>query len=310
MQPNCQQISINLSEIQKLKADFDAALKNGQEDSDTTTSLNIFGQADAIQRELEIRMPIFREQLVPREFRQLIEKEEKTLSQFFSPDKLVWVPKLPKSITLELFRFWESIGFELHYLPQAGMTQEKTFPGWTEKLHKWFYEQIQEKDIAADSATLKGEWVLVDGRSKPAYQNGDQMYSNDPLAPILAKLRKKQSLFRDSAIQDYKHKGSRFNISYDELQSVPVKIALAKLLRTTPENLSLPRAIEWNFLGNAHHPEWGTTNTWELFQDKHINGDCLNGGDFDYGGFSNVFVHSPSDHLDNQGFRLMVRFPK
>ncbi|TAK95416.1 hypothetical protein EPO05_04320 [Patescibacteria group bacterium] len=309
MQPNCSQITSALTEIQKLKVFFDALLVKGQTAPNTNTSLSLLNQAEAIQRELEIRLSNFREQIIPLEFRQLIAKEQTTLSQFFGQS--VDVPESPKAVTRELFKFWESIGFELHYLPQAEMTLDKNFPGWLKKPGKWFYDQIQGNNIAKDSATLKGEWVLVDGRPKPTYQNGDQMYANDPLSPILTKLRKKKSLLKSERdIEDYRHKGSRFNVSNDELQSAPVKTALAELLRTTPGDLSLPRAIEWNVLGNLHHPEWGDTTTWEWFQDERKGGGRLSGGRSDVGGLSVVSSNSSGYRDGYLGFRPLVRFSK
>jgi hypothetical protein len=70
----------------------------------------------------------------------------------------------------------------------------------------------------------------------------------------------------------------------------------------------LPRAIEWNYLGNAFHPEWGDTNTWEWFDDSYQNGTRrLRGGDSEYGGLSDVDWGVPARRRDGLGFRLLVR---
>ncbi|TAK94854.1 hypothetical protein EPO05_05765 [Patescibacteria group bacterium] len=284
---NCQQINIAINDIRKLKADFDAALETGKLD-----------RSKAIQAELENKISILQEQLVSEPIRR---RESEKLSVFFGKD--VDVPPIPKPITYEQFKYWEQMGFELHYLPAEEMTQDKNFPGWIKKPDQWFYDEIKEGNIVADATTLKGEWVLIDGRPKPDYRNGDGMYANDPLKSTLVNLR------RVGAISGYKHPSSRLNVTHNELQSESLKIAFARVLHTLPEKLSLLRFIEWNFIGNVHHPEWGNNDLGEWFQDNYASIHFrLGGGGSAGGGLSYARHSSPDLPIDELGFRLLIRF--
>jgi len=147
--------------------------------------------------------------------------------------------------------------------------------------------------------------MLIDGREKPQYQDGKQTYENDILAETLEDLRKKK------VITDFEVKGSRFNISWDELHKPEVKKAIAEALDVPEESLRLPRAIEWNYLGNAYHPKWGETNTWEWFEDSYQKGTGrLGGGNSGGGGLSSVLWGDPSGRSDSLGFRPQVVFSR
>ncbi len=129
------------------------------------------------------------------------------------------------------------------------------------------------------------------------------MYENDPLASILADLRKRK------IIQDFQVKNSRFNVSHNELHKPEVKEAIAEALGVKPENIRLPRVIEWNYIGNAFHNEWGNTNTWEWFEDDYMNGQRrLYGGLSENGGLSSVNWFGPDYRHGNLGFRPLVVF--
>jgi hypothetical protein len=131
------------------------------------------------------------------------------------------------------------------------------------------------------------------------------MYKEDILAPVLEDLRKRK------IVTDFEVKGSRFRISWDELQKPEVKEAIAAAMDVSPESLRLPRAIEWNFLGNAYHPEWGETNTWEWFDDSYQKGQGrLYGGYSEFGGLSNVYWDDPGVRRVDLGFRLQVVFSR
>ena len=232
-------------------------------------------------------------------FNDLIAKETESLKQFFGLN--MEVPDLPEEITPERYQEWKEQGFELHYLPEIDMTQDKKYPGWQKKPDKLF-EYIKNNKVAKDATRLKPGWVLIDERAKPGYDNGQQLYANDPFKEALEKLREGR------IIQDYPTKDSRFNISHDELQKPEVKQALAQVLKVNPKDILLPKAMEWNYLGNAYYKEWGETNTWEWFEDEYEGGNCLNGGHSDYGGLANVDYDSAGYRNDSLGFRSLVRF--
>ena len=237
------------------------------------------------------------------EFRELIEHEQESLNAFFGRE--IEVPSLPDEITPERYERWKEMGFELHYLPSEEMRKETDFPGWKKKPEDWFYGRLKENEIPADAAKLPDAWILTDARKKPAYNSGKQMYEDDILEPVLEDLRKRK------IITDFTVKNSRFNISYDELQKPEVKQAIALALDVPEESLRLPRAIEWNFMGNAYHPEWGETNTWEWFDDSYQKGQRrLYGGYSESGGLSNVDWNVPGGRHDSLGFRLQVVFSR
>jgi len=234
----------------------------------------------------------------------IIEPERRKLKEFFGQEILV--PPLPAEITPERLKKWQEQGFELHYFPDIEMKQDADFPLWKKKPMDWFYDEIKKGNIEQSAMRLPGCWVLMEARQKPAYDQGNQMYANDPFAKTLAELRKQ------GLIQQYepvKNPQSRFGISAEELENPQVKQALAKVLGVKPEQISCPRAIEFNFFGNAFHPELGDTTTWEWFSDLYDKGRRrLRGGHRAYGGLSDVNWGNPVGRGEDRGFRSLVRF--
>ena len=237
------------------------------------------------------------------EFQEVVEREAEKLHEFFGYD--VEIPSLPEEITPERYDRWKEMGLELHYLPPEEMKKEADFPGWKKKPEDWFYDRLKANEVPADAAKLPDAWILTDTREKPQYDNGKQTYNEDMLTPVLEDLRKRK------IITDFTVKGSRFNISWDELQKPEAKQAIAEAMDVPVESLRLPRAIEWNFLGNAYHPEWGETNTWEWFDDPYQKGQGrLGGGLSEFGGLSGVYWVDPGGRVDSLGFRLQVVFSR
>ena len=248
-------------------------------------------------------------------FQELIERERSSLREFFGKD--IDVPALPDSITAEQYERWKEMKFELHYLPDEEMSDNKKYPGWKKKPGKkyspnkeWGIEFLDEaaaskNGLSPDNLKLPGKWILVDTREKPAYQDGNQKYPDDAeLGAAIKELRDR------GVIQNFKHPDSRFNISWDEMHKPEVRAKLAELLGVDPEQVRLPRAAEWNFLGNAHYPKWGDTNTWERFEDSYQQGSRrLAGGDSDGGGLSDVGWAAPDGRDDRGGFRPLIAFP-
>jgi hypothetical protein len=247
------------------------------------------------------------------EFQEVMEREAEKLREFFGYD--VEIPAIPAEVTPERYERWKEMGFELHYLPDEELAEERDLPGWKKKPGKryapdqsWgieFFDEIKNGNLPKDSLKLPAAWVLADSREKPKYENGKQIYKEDALGTVLEELRKKK------VITDFTVKGSRFNISWDELNKPEVKQAIAEALDVPPEALRLPRAIEWNYMGNVYHPEWGGTNTWEWFDDSYQKGQRrLYGGGSERGGLSNVYWFDPGVRSDDLGFRLQVVFSR
>lgn len=289
----CLQMKKQYEELKRLREEFD--LIYGKMDKDN------IDQAMELKEEIKKIVKELKEKIVPEIFRDLIKIEKIKLKEFFGYD--IDVPKIPKEITIERLEKWQKQGLELHYLPDINMTEDKDFPGWSKgKRPENLYQYIKNGKVDKDATNLPGKWVLIDVRAKPQYDDGNQMYDNDILGPVIKELREK------GLIYDCKQKDSRAYISWDDLNKDEVKKAFAKVLDAKPENIRLPRAIEWNVLGNLHHGDWGKTNTWEWFEDKHGSGNRLFGGLSDYGGLMCVDSDSSGFGSDDLGFRPLVCF--
>ena len=196
--------------------------------------------------------------------------------------------------------------FEPHCLPPIHFEKNLKWPGKGVKPEDWYWEQIKAGRISKEAAKLQGLWFLVDGSQKPNHDSGRQLYENDPLGPTLARLRQEGKIAVPSS---YRHipDASRFAVSWDEVTQ-HVNPAVAELLGVEVSQVRLPRAIEFNVLGNLFHPEWGETTTWEWFEDVFGGGRRLHGGYSVYGGLADV-DHYWSDGRDDIGFRPLVVFP-
>ena len=231
----------------------------------------------------------------------LIKAEKAALQKYFK--QTIDVPPLPQEITKEKQEFWEKNQFALHYSPGIEIKETDDFPGQKKKLDSDVYKWIKEGKISPGTSKLPKGWILIDTRPKPPYDNGNQMYENDILAPVLTKLRD------EGHTQDWDgHESSRFKISNDELRKSEVKTAIAKALKVKDSQISLPQTALYNYLGNAFYPEWGETNSWEWFEEEFKGGRRLYGGYSVRGGLSLVDRYSSGDGGGRLGFRPLVSF--
>jgi len=96
-------------------------------------------------------------------------------------------------------------------------------------------------------------------------------------------------------------------LSWDQLHN-DILPEIAKKFGVSQSQIRLPKAIEFNVLGNMHHSEWGETNTWEWFEDSFEADSRLVGGRSDVGGLALVNHLSSASPYDNVGFRPLVVF--
>jgi hypothetical protein len=178
---------------------------------------------------------------------------------------------------------------EAHFLPEMKLDEKGNYPGWDKKPEEWFWRKITEGEVSEDATKLTGQWVLIDGIQKPNYTDGTQTYENDPLKEIL-------------------ELDSRFRLSWDELHST-ILPRIAKIFEVKDEAVRLPKEIEFNILGNMHHPEWGETSTFEWLDDKFKSGSRLIGGYSDGGGLSHVSYAPSGNRYAYVGFRPLIVFP-
>ena len=76
--------------------------------------------------------------------------------------------------------------------------KDDTHPGWNVKPEDWYWENITSGKIDADAPSLSGHWVIIDNTQKPDYDDGKQLYPEDP--------------FKSNLPDE-----SRFSLSWDEL---------------------------------------------------------------------------------------------
>lgn len=199
--------------------------------------------------------------------------------------------------------------FEAHFLPDVALEQNSQFPGWQIKPENWFWQNIKEGKILGDPAKLPGMWILIDGTPKPNYDRGLQMYPNDPHAPILSDLRGLGKITVPDHVRNVPE-ASRFGVSLEEIKAEVVPRVAEELLGIDAGRIRVPKEIEFNVIGNLHHPEWGQTNTWEWLHDNFGDDDRLIGGSSDYGGLAHVDDYWPGHHYGLLGFRLLAEFPQ
>jgi len=255
---------------------------------------------------------------------------------------------IPPEELLEVLEKSRLIGFNYEpvYLPPIAFFPTSVFPGLgiapqTSDLYKHrhatkpldvllkkdpvvevqYWELIREGKISPDAATLDGEWVLIEGIERPKYDNGKQRYSKYRLAEDIGKWRRTGKI----QIPEWNNgvpSESRFGISMDEIESVVIP-RVASRLGVDVGQVRLPRAIEFNVIGNMIHPEWGAVDTWEWFSDKCDDGCQLIGGyrDFEhmgvffgvvskYAGLGELEVNEAYSRDDNIGFRTIINFPQ
>lgn len=234
-------------------------------------------------------------------------REKSSWEAFFH--RFIEVPKPPK----ELLETWKRAAergfgtFEAHYLPVIQLSKYLNNRSWQAKPSDWFWQQIDKGLINRDADKLGGNWILIDRITKPDYDNGQQMYQGDPFEGVIAALRKEKKLKSNSLRST--PEGSRFGISWDNLTNI-VLPEFAEQLGVDKSKIRLPRAIEFNVLGNIFHPYWGLNKTSEWFQDEfgHEGFLRLVGGRFDLGGLRRVNYDASQNNSTYFGFRPLIEF--
>lgn len=214
--------------------------------------------------------------------------------------KEIDVPPLPAQATAEKIKAWEAKGLGLHFLPTIDLAKETDIPGWKQRPDtKAHLESIA---LPPEFMKIQGGWRLIDERDKPDYlEEGDQLYDHDVLGPVLAELRA-QNLVKPSHTPN-----SRFKVTPGELKSWDAQQAIAKAYGVKAEQLALPTAMEFSLLANMHHPEWGKSDTSEMFGDRYNGGqEYLFGGHSGHGGLTHIDRHPSSKHAAEVAFRFFA----
>ena len=214
----------------------------------------------------------------------------------------ILVDPLPPEFTDENLAKWAGFGLRLVFLPDAEITEDMDIPGWI-KLDKWFYDQIRNGKLGSDSAKLFSGWYLADITPGADYTDGTQVFPNDPLLPIIARLREQGKIGKYNNTPA----GSRFAITNYEWRSI-VCPAIAEKLGFRPEQVRMERAIEFNAIGNLYDPNRGKFNMWEWFEDVFGGSFWFRGGFRGDGGLSSVNYDWSGGRDDGIAGRPLVSF--
>ncbi len=169
----------------------------------------------------------------------------------------------------------EAAGLVFVSLPYIDITKEGSLPIPTTHL-PWVLEHIREGSIYKEALVVQPRVIAVDGRPRPAFNNGQQRYPDDEqfLEPILSDSRKSKKIPKDISYgigQVSLPEPSRFAVSPKEIHQV-VFPQLGEKLRLTGGELRLPSLAEYLLLHEFFNqpPEIGE-GTMELCFDQFLD---------------------------------------
>jgi len=232
---------------------------------------------DQLQIVVEHRSPFDGDNILVR----LPAKLARLLSKRFG--KKIIVDPLPSWFTEENLAHAERYNLKPIFFPDEEIGADCKIKKWV-KPRKWFYDRISEGKIAADSTKLKRGWYLADFSVGVDYTDGTQVFSNDPLAPIIERLRQEGKVGK----YDKTPMGSRFSIVPKNEWPIVISALVDEAIGVVGyKEKRLERAIEFNAIGNLYDPNRGKFNMWEWFADLFGAPRLLCGGKRDGGGLSN-----------------------
>lgn len=248
---------------------------------------------------------------------QLVKTETEQLKKHFGRN--IEVPDVPDLVfqSLEARARRGIRGNEVFYLPGLHLEEDDEFwkgegkvkPGYS------FWSAIRTGYYPVEVAYLLEGWYIGDGRGKPNYNRGIQVYEDDYMAPLMKALRVageinrctlNEKFFwefprRETKRDRYIAYKSRFGASPLEIREtiLPIFAIMSGALGEVRNR----RYIEFNIRGNMAHPEWGRTNTMEWFDDLDLIGVlcCGNLADVDW--------HLGAPGHGRIGFSPVERFP-
>ena len=230
----------------------------------------------------------------------LVIQTQKLLSRKFR--KKITVDPVPAWFTPENLARAVKFNLKPIFLPGEEIGENRRIKGWVmpdRDLYRW----EKEGKIASDSHCLKHGWYLADFSRGVDYTDGSQVFPDDPLSPIIEKLRQAQKIgkFDKAPI------GSRFAI-VPQSEWPLVFAEIANDLGLKQEQIRLERAIEFNAIGNIYDSGRGKFNMWEWFADLFEDSDRLYAGHRDHGGWAYVSDIRFGDRNDDFAGRPLVSF--
>lgn len=204
----------------------------------------------------------------------IVERENQIIQSFFHVPTFL-TPLLPKWIDEERVRFWSDLRFDVHYLPE-----------WTlEVSNPFFSKAIKQGTLPPESNRLPGKWILVDARDKPEktrpWISASDVWILEQLGFQPKDFLKKKSSqpFKQEYLGEILKQngfGSRFCLSVNDVNEL--KPSIQKILKLDEQIIRLPSFVEYVYLSKTFYPQWGTTQTWEWFEDVYDRTQHLAGG--------------------------------
>lgn len=272
--------------------------------------------------------PVPESALSPEQAASILERNRAWQKEFFG--RQFDMPPLPPAVTPERLKHWESLKYELRFLPRLTLDEAAAYPGWKKKPGKRhtpsqlagieFFDELRNIQDLPENANnshlaglapneLPGAWALMDTRAKPNYADGKQQYEDDK---AMQELLKRLTTMNDASGQPLVNKeakgGLRNSIHPSIFQKPEFWKELQKFLQledAVDATVRLPRVIEQNVSGQA--PNWDGTSTYEWAEEYYRSGRRLVSGYSGSGGAS--IVRWRDDPDDIVGFRPLVVFP-
>lgn len=276
---------------------------------DVSRALNAWranGEREAIQdasdglQLIGSKMPVVG--LLPKHLHELKQMMEGILNEKFEEQQNI--PDPPMEWTEELLAKAKSLGLEPFYLPEKEIISGNV-PDWWILPRDEFYQWIRDGKIAKDSAKIYSGWILADVCQGVDYTDGTQVFPNDPLAPIIIKLREQKKVGKC----DKTPAGSRFAIIPKNEWPLVCEAVLKELdIDSKKATCRLERAIEFNTIGNLYDSNRGKFNMWEWFADDFKDSRRLIGGSRDGGGLADVSDRWSDNRSDDFAARPLVSF--
>jgi len=243
-------------------------------------------------------------QPIPIYANKLVSRTAKMLSGRFG--KKIFVDPLPAWFTEENLAKAAKFNLRPIFLPNKEIGEDLPLRNWV-KPNNWFYRQIQNSKIAKDSAYLKRGWYLADFTIGANYNDGTQVFQNDPLAPIITRLRQDGKIGKNNKTP----LGSRFTILPKDEWPLLIAALVDEELKIPPvyyDEGRLERAIEFIAIGNLYDKNRGKFNMSEWFVDAFEDSNRLCGGHRGYGGLADVDCNRVSRRDGGIAGRPLVSF--
>lgn len=236
---------------------------------------------------------------------ELLRREQNACDRFFGGNRSSLIPDTPGRVTREILVYWDSLGLDLHYIPQFDFHETRSVPAWYELPHKQLYQEIASGNIPYSAALLPGRWVLIERFNKP---RGSRLWiSKQEIGWLGSTARKmiaqaQHATMRNDPIQPaLAHMGcsGRTCLSFHDI--LRLCNDAREIFHVGQAITRLPKFAEYNYLGNLWYPEWRATNTWEWLYDRRGTSERLTTGSGSVG----ILGWDPEDHWS---IRLLFRF--